>query len=223
MSFSPSFIYDLLFLAVFSFAAVKSWQKGFLAGLAELIGAVLGVGVSVWGSRTLAPGIYEKFLSDTVTEKVETAVAQSGGDIAAAVQGLDFLPDSLRTTLTEAIQTAGGQLPEKVTSLLEPVILPLVQVVLFVLLCVVVRWAFGLLIAVLRGINGVPLVGGVNQVLGLVLGLCTGALDCWLLALVLWFAASVTAGSLDWLNTAVLQRSIGYSFFGAFNPFLTHY
>lgn len=223
MSFSPSLIYDLLFLAVFSFAAVKSWQKGFLAGLAELIGAVFGVGVAVWGSRTLAPGIYEKFLSDTVTEKVETAVAQSGGDIAAAVQGLDFLPDSLRTTLTEAIQTAGGQLPEKVTSLLEPVILPLVQVVLFVLLCVVVRWAFGLLIAVLRGINGVPLVGGVNQVLGLVLGLCTGALDCWLLALVLWFAASVTAGSLDWLNTAVLQRSIGYSFFGAFNPFLTHY
>ena len=220
MSFSPSLIYDLLFLAVFSFAAVKSWQKGFLAGL---IGAVFGVGVAVWGSRTLAPGIYEKFLSDTVTEKVETAVAQSGGDIAAAVQGLDFLPDSLRTTLTEAIQTAGGQLPEKVTSLLEPVILPLVQVVLFVLLCVVVRWAFGLLIAVLRGINGVPLVGGVNQVLGLVLGLCTGALDCWLLALVLWFAASVTAGSLDWLNTAVLQRSIGYSFFGAFNPFLTHY
>lgn len=223
MSFSPSLIYDLLFLAVFSFAAVKSWQKGFLAGLAELIGAVFGVGVAVWGSRTLAPGIYEKFLSGTVTEKVETAVAQSGGDIAAAVQGLDFLPDSLRTTLTEAIQTAGGQLPEKVTSLLEPVILPLVQVVLFVLLCVVVRWAFGLLIAVLRGINGVPLVGGVNQVLGLVLGLCTGALDCWLLALVLWFAASVTAGSLDWLNTTVLQRSIGYSFFGAFNPFLTHY
>ena len=223
MSFSPSFIYDLLFLAVFSFAAVKSWQKGFLAGLAELIGAVFGVGVAVWGSRTLAPGIYEKFLSGTVTEKVETAVAQSGGDIAAAVQGLDFLPDSLRTTLTEAIQTAGGQLPEKVTSLLEPVILPLVQVVLFVLLCVVVRWAFGLLIAVLRGINGVPLVGGVNQVLGLVLGLCTGALDCWLLALVLWFLVSVTAGGLDWLNTAVLQRSVGYSFFGAFNPFLVHY
>ena len=223
MSFSPSLIYDLLFLAVFSFAAVKSWQKGFLAGLAELIGAVLGVGVAVWGSRTLAPGIYEKFLSDTVAEKVEAAVAQSGGDIAAAVQGLDFLPDSLRTTLAKTIQTAGGQLPEKVTSLLEPVILPLVQVVLFVLLCVVVRWAFSLLIAVLRGINGVPLVGGVNQVLGLVLGLCTGALDCWLLALVLWFAASVTAGSLTWLNTAVLQRSIGYSFFGAFNPFLTHY
>ena len=73
------------------------------------------------------------------------------------------------------------------------------------------------------GINGVPLVGGVNRLLGLALGLCTGALDCWLLALVLWFLVSVTAGGLDWLNTAVLQRSVGYSFFGAFNPFLVHY
>ena len=43
MSFSPALVYDFIFLAVFSFAAVKSWQKGFLAGLAELIGAVLGV------------------------------------------------------------------------------------------------------------------------------------------------------------------------------------
>ena len=62
-----------------------------------------------------------------------------------------------------------------------------------------------------------------HGLLGLALGLCTGALDCWLLALVLWFLVSVTAGGLDWLNTAVLQRSVGYSFFGAFNPFLVHY
>lgn len=61
MSFSPALIYDFLFLAIFSFAAVKSWQKGFLAGLTELVGAVLGVGVAVWGSRTLAPEVYTRF------------------------------------------------------------------------------------------------------------------------------------------------------------------
>ena len=63
MSFSPAILYDILFLIVFSFAAVKSWQKGFLAGLAELIGAVLGVGIAVWGSRALAPEIYQRFFS----------------------------------------------------------------------------------------------------------------------------------------------------------------
>ena len=223
MSFSPAILYDILFLIVFSFAAVKSWQKGFLAGLAELIGAVLGVGIAVWGSRALAPEIYQRFFSDAIANKVDQAVAQSGGDMAAAVQGLDFLPESLRTAVAAGLQTAGGQLPEKINALLEPLFLPLVQVILFVLLCVVVRWVFALLVRLLRGINGVPLVGGVNRLLGLALGLCTGALDCWLLALVLWFLVSVTAGGLDWLNTAVLQRSVGYSFFGAFNPFLVHY
>ena len=59
--------------------------------------------------------------------------------------------------------------------------------------------------------------------LGLVLGLVTGAFDCWLLALLLWFAASITTGQIDWLTTGVLQRSGGYSLFGAFNPFLLHY
>ena len=90
MSFSPALVYDFIFLAVFSFAAVKSWQKGFLAGLTELIGAVLGVGIASWGSRTLAPEVYLSFFSDSVSTRVEQAVAQSGGDIAAAVQGWTF-------------------------------------------------------------------------------------------------------------------------------------
>lgn len=223
MSFSPALIYDFLFLAIFSFAAVKSWQKGFLAGLTELVGAVLGVGVAVWGSRTLAPEVYTRFFSESVTARVNEAVAQSGGDIAAALQQLDFLPESLRTAAANALQTAGDQLPEKLTALLEPLFLPLVQVVLFVLLCLVVRWVFALLVRLLRGVNALPLLGGANRLLGLCLGLVTGALDCWLVTLALWFAAGITAGKFDWLTPAALQQSIGYSFFGAFNPFLVHY
>ena len=113
--------------------------------------------------------------------------------------------------------------PPEITALLEPLFLPLVQVVLFVLLCLVVRWVFALLVRLLRGVNALPLLGGANRLLGLCLGLVTGALDCWLVALALWFAAGITAGKFDWLTPAALQQSIGYSFFGAFNPFLVHY
>ena len=108
MSFSPSLVYDFIFLAVFSFAAVKSWQKGFLAGLTELIGAVLGVGIAFWGSRTLAPEVYLSFFSDSVSTRVEQAVAQSGGDIAAAVQGLDFLPESIRAATLRVMEDCCG-------------------------------------------------------------------------------------------------------------------
>lgn len=218
-----AWIYDLIFLALFAFAAVASWQKGFLASLTELIGAVLGVGIAVWASRTLAPPIYDQFVSGSVSEKVETALAQSGGDLAAAVQGMDFLPETVRETLAQLVQDAGNTLPDQITTALEPVVLPFVQVLLFVVLCMVVRWVFRLLVGLLRHVNGIPLLGGVNRLFGLAMGLVTGALDCWLLALLLWFIASVTAGSLEFLTLNVLDQSVGYGIFGAFNPFLTHY
>lgn len=218
-----AWIYDLIFLAVFAFAAVASWQKGFLASLTELIGAVLGVGIAVWASRTLAPPIYDQFVSGSVSEKVETALAQSGGDLAAAVQGMDFLPETVRETLAQLVQGAGNTLPDQITTALEPVVLPFVQVLLFVVLCMVVRWVFRLLVGLLRHVNGIPLLGGVNRLFGLAMGLVTGALDCWLLALLLWFITCVTAGSLEFLTLNVLDQSVGYGIFGAFNPFLTHY
>ena len=68
-----------------------------------------------------------------------------------------------------------------------------------------------------------PLLGGANRLLGLCLGLVTGALDCWLVALALWFAAGITAGKFDWLTPAALQQSVGYSIFGAVNPVFVHY
>ncbi len=218
-----AWIYDLLFLVLFAYAAAASWRKGFLAGLTELVGAVLGVAVAVWGSRALAGPIYTQFLSGSVSGKVEDAVAQSGGDLAAAVQGMDFLPAAVRDNLAALLEGAGESLPGQITDLIEPVILPIVQVLLFVVLCMLVRWCFRLLVGLLRHVNGVPLLGGVNRLFGLLLGLVTGALDCWLLALLLWFLASVTAGTVDFLTAGVLQQSVGYSFFSAFNPFLVHY
>ena len=41
-----AWIYDLLFVIVFAFAAVSSWRKGFLASLAELVGTVVAAGVA---------------------------------------------------------------------------------------------------------------------------------------------------------------------------------
>lgn len=55
-----SLVYDLLFLIVFAVVAVCSWHKGFLASLAELIGAVFGVGIAVWASQTCRPADLRK-------------------------------------------------------------------------------------------------------------------------------------------------------------------
>ena len=91
---------------------------------------------------------------------------------------------------------------------------------MFVVLCSVLRIVVALLVKLLQCVNVVPLVGGVNRLLGLVLGLCTGAVDCWLLALVLWFLANLAGGRVAFLQLSVLNQSAVYRLFGAFNPFV---
>ena len=152
-------------------------------------------------------------------KKVRSGASGGVFYLGLALIGVLAIPAAVLLGLIAGVWT----LTDKLTALLEPLFLPLVQVVLFVLLCLIVRWVFALLVRLLRGVNLIPLVGGANRLLGLVLGLVTGAFDCWLLALLLWFAASITTGQIDWLTTGVLQRSVGYSLFGAFNPFLLHY
>ena len=215
-----SLIYDLIFLVLFAVVAVRSWHRGFLASLAELIGAIFGVGISIWASQTIAPQIYEKFLGASVADRVEAAITQSNGNIAEALQGITFLPESMQQSLLDMLANAGSDVPAKVAEALQPLILPFVQVLLFVVLCVLVRWVFRLLVGVLRWFNGVPLLGSVNRLLGLVLGLANGAVDCWLLALALWFLVGVTGGKLSWLNGYVLSQSVGYGIFGGVNPFM---
>ena len=215
-----SLIYDLIFLVLFAVVAVRSWHRGFLASLAELIGAIFGVGIAIWASQTIAPQIYEKFLGASVADRVEAAITQSNGNIAEALQGITFLPESMQQSLLDMLTNAGSDVPAKVAEALQPLILPFVQVLLFVVLCVVVRWVFRLLVSVLRWFNGVPLLGSVNRLLGLVLGLANGAVDCWLLALALWFLVGVTGGKLSWLNGYVLSQSVGYGIFGGINPFM---
>ena len=204
-----SLVYDLLFLIVFAVVAVCSWHKGFLASLAELIGAVFGVGIAVWASQTAAPQIYEKFLSASVANRVELALRESNGNIAEALQGISFLPESMQQSLLNLLNDAGSDVPAKIAEALQPLILPFVQVLLFVVLCVLVRWVFRLLVGALRWFNGVPLLGSVNR-----------PVDCWLLALALWFLVGVTGGKLSWLNGYILSQSVGYGIFGSINPFV---
>lgn len=116
------------------------------------------------------------------------------------MQGWTFCRESIRAALAAGLQTAEDTAARK--DQLRPagtcLFLPLVQALLFVLLCMIVRWVFALLVRLLRGVNLIPLVGGANlrHLLGLVLGLVTGAFIHWLLALLLWFAASITTGQI---------------------------
>ena len=71
--------------------------------------------------------------------------------------------------------------------------------------------------------NAVPLVGGLNRLLGLVLGLGIGAINCWVASVVIWLASSLAAGRVPILGAGVLNQTVLYQFFAGLNPFLVRY
>lgn len=225
MPLSFGLIYDLVFVAILIITALYGRHQGLLAGLMGLAGAVLGVLGAVWAANWLAPVIYTDHVGAAVSQTVTDALTTQGENLPAVMeQYLGFLPkelfDQVARQLQLALESSSADISRQVVEALEPIFLPLLQAVIFLVLCTLIRWVFRLLAKLLRHCNKLPLVGGLNQLLGLVLGLVTGALDCWMLSMVLWGAASVTGGSLSWLSPDLLAGSALYRFFTGFNPFL---
>lgn len=102
-----------------------------------------------------------------------------------------------------------------VESLLRPGVTLLLQIACFAVLFGFFSMAVHLLIRMARGVNHVPLVGGVNRLLGGVIGLLEAALVVYLLCLVLVLASALlgsTVSALDWqtvYGSRVVQIALG--------------
>jgi uncharacterized membrane protein required for colicin V production len=228
MSFSIGLIYDILFVGILVIAALNGRRRGFLAGMFGLIGSVVAVLGAVWFSRTCAPALYENYLGAAIGDKVSQAVTEQGGSATALVQKYAaMLPqtwqDKLTAALENAVLTQNDTITQQVVGMLEPLLVPFLQAILFLLAALVIRALFRLILRLLRGVNRVPLLGPLNQAMGFAFGLVTGTLDIWMLSILLWLIALASTGKLAWLNTSVLSGSMIYKALTNFNPFLIHY
>lgn len=223
MQVSYALIYDILFLALLVWCAVQGWRRGFMAGLFGLAGTAVGIVGAVYATREWSFWLYSEYVGSALAERVSDALAEAGGDLNAALQQLDFLPQSLRETLNSILSTSAGAVPAQIANALEPLVMPLIQVIVFMVVCGVIRLVFHAVLGLLKGVNHIPLLGGMNQILGFAFGTVTGLLNCWLLSLGLWMAAMLTQGKLEFLSLALLRRSQVYQLLETLNPFLTYY
>lgn len=216
-------LYDILFAVVLLLTAVYGWKRGFLSSLLLLVGGVAGIFGAVWAAQSFGPVVYNNYVGTSIAEKVSAALAENGGDVAAAVQGMTFLPESMRQALLNTVTEIAGEATPQVVAVLEPIILPLIQVIIFLVVCLVIRWLFRALAWAMRGCNSIPLVGSLNRLLGLVFGAVSGALNCWLLSLGLWLLSMLSGGEIEFLSSAALGKSAIYSLLAGLNPFVIYY
>ena len=200
-------VYDVIFLLLVLGAAEAGRRRGFASGLVSLIGSVAGIIGGTYGTRVWAGGIYDKYVASHVTDVVADTLEKTGGDLAQAIHALTFLPQSIQQKLIDTVSAASSNAVPQVVNALEPLFLPVIQAVVFLSVWIVVRVLCRML----------------DRILGFAFGFVSGLLNCWIWSILLWVAANLTGGKLEFLTTATLNRSVIYGLLANLNPFLTRY
>lgn len=224
MHLNASMIYDIVMLLVFLYIVWRGWRQGMVSELLRLAG---------WGAALVLVAVYsapwaEKVYHAVVEARAVQAVAAAiPADVtaalesgAAAVESLQSVLDSLggllggqliapesAATIFALFQQDAGSLAQIVTqTILQPMLISVVQLVLSILMLVVC-------LSISRGLARLAAAGGrggflsfTNRLLGLVLGIGEGLVTAYVYVFILSLLAMFV--TTDWLSQDILHKTI---------------
>ena len=175
---------DLILLALLLIGLVLGWRQGFVQALTRIIVVVAALLLASWIAGKLAEPA-ARWLEPVLTEKLEQRLTAQGNtsDAGEMLAAFGFEGDTLSKLVDSAVQKAqqAGEtlLSAVVSTALRSAAYAVVYVVSFLLLLLLLR----LVLTPLHLFTKLPVVHGVNALLGGVLGLVKCAL---LLFLAVW-------------------------------------
>lgn len=222
-----SMIFDLFLLAVLLLSAFYYSRKGFVAGIVHFVGSLVSL-VGAWiASSKISPAVFENFFKTGLVNKTrELLESQSDINLEMLVERFaGFLPESIKNNI---LQSVSGMLdtttPDAALTIVEkvvaPLLVPIISVVVFFVTFALCRLVVSLLTAMLTNINRVPLLGGVNRLLGFIAGLGAGGINVLLLLCAVWAVGIILGQQSPFISEELLGNSLFYKLLAPYNPFL---
>ena len=186
-----AYVLDGLLIVLFALCVYLGWRRGLIKTASGLIALAAAVAVSVLLSGPVAELVYDKAVEPAVVsaleeqiqdntvpvaQQVDNALEQMPGFITAllAGRGLDSgeaILDGLR------VEEMGASVAEGIAQqVVAPLVCPLLEGLCAILLFILVYMAALLLLRVLDLVARIPFIKQLNRGLGLVAGVCSGAL-----------------------------------------------
>ena len=225
--FSSAVILDVVFLILLLVVAAQYARRGFVAGGIQFIGNLLSLVGALFVSNNVSPVIFSMFFENSFLNSIQSSIAagtseQNVGNLLE--QYAAFLPQNLKDMIVNSASEllasdATGLANQLVEQVVEPLVTPIIAVVVFFVAFALCRFVVGLVVALLTNLNRIPLLGGMNRLLGFAAGLCAGVLDLYLVMCAIWAIIVVTSGSIAWLNDGALSSGVAYQLFNHWNPF----
>ena len=190
----PSLLMDLCAVLIVVICALFYARRGVVAGLFGFAGTLGSLLAAIFGSRWLAPIAFDRFLAPGICEGVAEAVESQGiTDVSQLVNdAMGFLPESVRQAV---LQNIGPQLPTAsaadiasrvVETVVAPLVIPLVQMILFFVILFFTRMVVGVIRRLVVGVSRLPVISTLNSAVGAVLGVLASVLYIYILLCVIW-------------------------------------
>lgn len=224
-------IIDLILLVIVFLCAVKGFKEGFFTALINLLGSIVSLVIAWIVSNRYAGAVFDSLLRDKVIDSTYKYIQDSANsiDIQSLLENvISGLPQNF---LDDIVLKAEGIIADLSTpsidvavnivdNVIAPVITVVIAIVLFCVVFTVCNILAGLLAKLFKGVNAIPLVGFANRMAGFAVGICTGAVNVFLISCILSIIAIITQNSLSFLNIEVLAQSQILEMTKSINPFM---
>lgn len=173
-----------------------------------------------------------KVLSDNIADSdISEQIGNIADKINEALPAIEFSSDTIsgidKSLVNDVVLSVleVGENPGKAVldNVIKPVILIPIQTLIFILLFVIILVVLSLIIKATSVVNKIPLIGGVNQLLGGVLGVVQGFIVLFIIVIIVHLAVAVTGNTLIFLNEMTINKSyvFGYVYNLSFLNFLS--
>ena len=213
------YIIDIIAIFVIVLSVIKCARSGFAKSLLETVGVVVSLFASLFLANVLSRQIYDSYLYK-YAEKAAENFSGKLLETEAISESITAIPRVLRNALAsmniniEALDVSAMQ-DSMVSTILNTVIEPALVFVLAIVVFLISFWALKLLLRVigglLKGINSVPLIGGINRILGAFLGVIKGGINLFLIAQFIHLIHIVLGDTIPFISSAVISNTTIFS------------
>lgn len=219
-------VLDIAIVAIIILFTIRGYTSGFVKTAVELLGWIAVVLMASFLANTISSWIYDGLISNSLKSSVEQYISQSGQ------QGVDEffngLPEYLKNVLSayninaQSINLSDGAADVSVivaSQLRQPIISIIsffLTVIIFVLGIILVKVLANLCHSV---VTRIPIVSGLNRVLGLAAGFVKGAV---ISLVVVWIISFMVlfAGEFLGLSYEGLSQTYVFNLFNQINPLI---
>ena len=210
------YIFDLFLIAVFLLCVFAGKRRGLFRSLFGLLCGILSAMAAVASGKFLAARCYDAVVRPALINRFSEALsADTSADQTSALWS--SLPKAIQNLLEnegisadrleQAAGSAASEAVEYAASAVEPVITGLLEILFSLLLFFVFLLLLRLLARVADGVFQLPVLHGVNTVLGMLFGILTGLLAVFLICIWTGPVLSLFSGDV----AAFLQESLDAS------------